>query len=109
MNELTKTKTSKEIYPVLCTFPVTAVNSESIVVIGHKNLLFSLECLKYHVNNQYKLLSCISGVDLIECYYRFCVVYDLLSLVHSSRLRVKVFVNEITSIDSLVNIYINSD
>jgi len=109
MNQIIKPQIVKEVYPFLCIFPTTLVNSEKIVVIGHNYLLLSLNCLKYHIHNQYKLLSCISGVDLIECSYRFCVVYDLLSLTHNSRLRAKVFVNEITSVDSLVDLYINSD
>jgi NADH-quinone oxidoreductase subunit C len=55
------------------------------------------------------MLSCISGVDFLDKTYRFCVVYDLLSLTYNSRLRVKVFVNEITSVPSSVNVFINAN
>ena len=41
--------------------------------------------------------------------YRFCVVYDILSLRYNSRLRIKIYVNEITSIDSCISVYVNSD
>jgi NADH/F420H2 dehydrogenase subunit C len=54
-------------------------------------------------------LSCISGVDFIHSHYRFGIVYDLLSLVNNSRLRVKVLVNEITSVDSIVPIFTNAN
>jgi NADH:ubiquinone oxidoreductase subunit C len=37
------------------------------------------------------------------------VVYDLLSLTYNSRLRVKVFINEITAVPSACDIYINSN
>jgi len=37
------------------------------------------------------------------------VVYDLLSLLHNSRLKLKVYTNEITGVKSLVSIYKNSD
>jgi NADH-quinone oxidoreductase subunit C len=55
------------------------------------------------------MLTCISGVDFLDKTYRFCVVYDLLSLTYNSRLRVKVFVNEITSVPSSVNVFINAN
>jgi NADH:ubiquinone oxidoreductase subunit C len=82
---------------------------EDIVVVSNTNLLFTLRCLKLHVNYQYKMLSCISGVDYINCKYRFGVVYDILSLINNHRLRIKVFVNEITPVDSAVFIYTNSN
>jgi len=98
--------TMEDILPILSSSPLA---SEKTLVLSHKNLLFSLNCLKLHISYQYKLLSCISGVDFVNCKYRFGVIYDVLSLTYNSRLRVKVFVNEITSVDSIVNIYINSD
>lgn len=95
-----------KIIPVLSSFPSS---DEKALVLSHKHLLFSLNCLKSHVNYQYKLLTCITGIDYINCKYRFGVIYDILSLTYSSRLRVKVFVNEITSVDSVIDIYSNSD
>ena len=92
--------------PILSYFPQS---NEKTIILSHKNLLFSLNCLKLHINYQYKLLSCISGVDFLNLKYRFGVVYDLLSLTYNSRLRVKVFVNEITSVNSVVEIYKNAD
>jgi NADH:ubiquinone oxidoreductase subunit C len=94
------------IIPVLSSFPSS---DEKALTVSHKHLYFSMTCLKSHVNYQYKLLSCITGLDFINCKYRFGVVYDLLSLTYNSRLRIKIFVNEITSVDSIVNLYINSD
>jgi NADH/F420H2 dehydrogenase subunit C len=82
---------------------------ENSIVVSHDNLLFSLTCLKNHTTCQYKLLSCISGVDFLGKDYRFSVVYDLLSLVYNTRLRVKVFVNEITPVPSVVSVFINAN
>jgi NADH/F420H2 dehydrogenase subunit C len=95
-----------DIIPMLSSFPSA---DEKTLTLSHKHLSFSLNCLKRHINFQYKMLSCLSGLDLINCKYRFGVVYDLLSLTYNTRLRVKVFVNEITSVNSVVDIYINSD
>lgn len=82
---------------------------ENHIVISQKNLLFVLNCLKLHIGYQYKLLSCITGVDFLGLSYRFGVFYDLLSITHNCRLRLKVYVNEVTSIDSITNIFKNSD
>jgi NADH dehydrogenase (ubiquinone) Fe-S protein 3 len=85
------------------------INKETILVLSKTNFLFVLFLLKNHIYFQYKILSCISGVDLIGKKYRFCIAYDLLSVTFNSRLRIKVFVDEIATIPTLVNIYINSN
>lgn len=82
---------------------------EKSLVIPNNHLLFSLNILKSHISYRYDLLSCISGVDFLNFKYRFGVIYDLLSLTYNSRIRVKVYVNEITSVDSVIKIYKNSD
>lgn len=82
---------------------------EGIIVIQNNHLLFTLKVLKHHIGYRYTLLSCISGVDLLDRNYRFSVVYDLLSLTYNSRVRVKVFIDEITFVPSSCEIYINAD
>jgi NADH:ubiquinone oxidoreductase subunit C len=48
-------------------------------------------------------------VDFLTKNYRFSVVYDLLSLTYNSRLRLKVFTNELQSLPSSVKIFINAN
>jgi len=85
------------------------LQGEGVFIVLNKHLLFVLTFLKLHIGFQYTLLSCVSGVDILNSKYRFAVVYDLLSLTYNSRIRVKVFVNEMTAVPSLISIYINSD
>lgn len=85
------------------------INKESILTFSKDYLLFNFKFLKNHVSYQYTVLSCISGVDLIEKSYRFCISYDLLSLVFNTRLRVKVFVDKIATVKSINSIFINSN
>ena len=85
------------------------VNDEPIIIVSNDKLVFSLTILKRHVACCFQMLSCISGVDLANEVNRFIVVYDLISLTYNSRLRVKVFVNETTPIESMVSIYINAN
>jgi len=84
-------------------------SEENVLTISNLNLILVLNCLKLHINFQYRLLSCISGVDFLGQNYRFCVAYDLLSLGFNSRLRLKIFVNEITPILSITPIFINAN
>ena len=83
--------------------------NEKSIGLSCENFFFSIKCLKLNFNYQYSLLSCISGVDLLKKTYRFSVVYDLLSLTFNTRLRIKVFLNEITPIYSIVPLYINAN
>lgn len=82
---------------------------ENNLIVSHDKLILALNVLKLHVGYQYKMLTCISGVDFLGKDYRFSVVYDLLSLTFNSRLRVKVFVNEITPVPSCIEVFINAN
>jgi len=106
MKRLKNFEEIKDLLPILT---YQEFKDENILVVSNNNLLFSLQFLKNHIGYQYKLLSCISGVDLLGKDYRFSVVYDLLSLTYNTRIRVKVFINEITFVSSIVNIFINAN
>ena len=82
---------------------------ENVLIISVEYLSFILTFLKNHINYKYTLLSCISGVDIIDKKYRFNIVYDLLSIYFNNRLRVKIFINEITTINTITDIFINSN
>ena len=95
-----------KIIPLLA-FQIIRNEISLIISIQHFNFVFNV--LKNHINLQYKLLTSISGVDLLKNEYRFLVVYDLLSLVFNNRIRIKAYCNEYTSIPSLTPLYINSN
>ena len=96
----------KTVIPVLSFY---SLKKENTVVVLNSNLLFCLTFLKNNIGYQYKLLSCVSGVDFLLKKYRFAVIYDLLSLTYNSRLRLKIFVNEITLVPSSVSVFINAN
>jgi NADH:ubiquinone oxidoreductase subunit C len=80
---------------------------EQILIINKSFLLFVLHNLKLHSLFQLNSLVCISGVDLIGFQYRFSVVYELLSLSFNHRIRLKVFLNEFSTLSSISDIFIN--
>lgn len=83
--------------------------NEIIIVSSQFFLHFIFFFLKNHINYQYKVLSYIAGVDLIDKQYRYCVVYDILSLSFNSRLRIKSLINLGMNCFSLTSIFKNAN
>ena len=102
-------KSFEQLVKIVPTLTYQKVADENSIVVSHDKLILALNVLKLHLGYQYNLLTCISGVDFLGKEYRFSVVYDLLSLTFNSRLRVKVFVNEITSVPSSMEVFINAN
>lgn len=84
-------------------------NTEISLLVRVKNLLTSLFILKKSMLYQFNLLTAISGVDYYNNKYRFNVTYELLSLAYNARVRVKVFLTELDSIPSVVEIFRNAN
>ena len=80
-------------------------SKESSFVIQTNLLNNVMLVLKNHFKYQFKVLTCISGVDYTENLYRFQVVYELLSIKYNSRIRIKVLVDELTPINSIENFF----
>lgn len=83
--------------------------SEKTNFIENNVLLVGLYCLKKHMNYQYALLSCVSGLDFLDSEQRFGLVYELVSLKFNHRVRLKIYVNEITPVNSIMSIFKNAD
>lgn len=61
--------------------------------------------LKNHTNSQFKILSDIVVVDYINKKERFEIIYNLLSIRFNNRLKIKININELQQIDSIVGIF----
>ncbi len=96
----------KNILPLII---LTRAKTNLVLTTSFVYLQFITFLLKNHLNFQYKVLTCISGVDLVNVRYRFCLVYEFLSLVFNSRLRLKTYINNLTSVESITNIFINAN
>lgn len=82
--------------------------------IAHGELMFTIkrESLKRFIsfllndaNCEFKQLSDICGADYPDRDERFDVVYNLLSLKHNFRIRVKLHTSENTPVDSITSLY----
>lgn len=83
-------------------------NKERSFFVSNNLLNEILTILKNHFKYQFKVLTCISGVDYPEKLYRFQIVYELLSIKFNSRLRVKVLVNELIPVNSIEHIFLGA-
>lgn len=98
---------------ILPIFFTQRFSNEVTYIVNKQNISFILLCLKLHIKYQYKILSCISGVDLLfsllNTNYRFSIVYDLLSIRFNLRVRVKIFLHELSTVLSSTIIFINAN
>jgi len=80
-------------------------NSEVTLVVQTNDLLNILLFFKNHILCQFKLLTCISGVDYPMNKYRFKLVYELLAIRYNSRIKIKVFTHEFIALDSCYKLF----
>ncbi len=78
---------------------------ELSLTVHRDNIVEVLKLLRDDVNTQFKLVMDICGVDFPESEERFCVVYNLLSLPHNLRLRIKVWTSEAVPVPSVTSVY----
>jgi NADH-quinone oxidoreductase subunit C len=75
-------------------FPPDAARGDAVVVVERAALAAALEALRDHPDLRFEMLSDLTAVDYLGRVPRFEVVYQLYSLTHNHRLRVKVPVPE---------------
>ena len=87
---------------------IVLLNNDIIIYAKLESLLFILQILHKHTLFQYKILSDICVVDFLDKNWRFEVNYILLSLKYNSRIRIKIYTDELTAIDSCTTLYKNA-
>ena len=84
---------------------VEFVHDQLIVWTSPESLLALMTFLRDDQRCQFRLLCDICGVDYPERAARFEVVYNLLSLNHNLRIRVKLAADEATAVPSITSLY----
>ena len=75
------------------------------LLVKPSNLINTLIFFKNHINSQFSILTCITGIDYPSNKCRFQLIYELLSIRYNTRIRVKLFTSEINPINSSQNIF----
>jgi len=96
---------SQYLLDILPIINYTFNKNELCINIPFNKIIPILFFLKNHTNSQFKILSDICVVDYINKKERFEIIYNLLSIRFNNRLKIKVCINELQPIDSIVNIY----
>jgi len=78
---------------------------ELSITVHSADLLKVLKFLRDDANCQFKQVMDICGVDYPGSDPRFCVVYNLLSLTHNCRVRIKVWTDETTPVSSATDLF----
>lgn len=90
----------------ICPLEKIQIFKEDISLVIKPLLLTNfLIFFKNHILYQFKVLTCISGVDYPLNKFRFQIIYELLTVRYNFRIKIKIFVNELMTVDSSNNIY----
>ena len=81
------------------------VNDQIEIIIDKEKLISSIIFLKDNIDCQFKQLTDLAGVDYLGRKSRFEIVYHLLSFKFNFRIRVKVLIDEDSSIESLTPVF----
>ena len=78
---------------------------ELTIYIPPSGVIPVITFLKYHTAAEYTMVADITAVDYPTRNARFEVVYNLLSVRHNSRIRVKTYADEATPVPSITSLY----
>lgn len=78
---------------------------ELTIYIPPSGVIPVISFLKYHTAAEYTMVADITAVDYPTRSNRFEVVYNLLSVRHNSRIRVKTYADEATPVPSITSLY----
>lgn len=83
----------------------TVWKDELTICIPPAGVIPTFTFLKYHTAAEYTQVSTITAVDYPTKDQRFEIVYNLLSVRHNSRIRVKTYADEATPVPSVTSLY----
>jgi NADH dehydrogenase (ubiquinone) Fe-S protein 3 len=86
-------------------FRFSVWKDELTIYIPPSGVLPTFHFLKYHTAAEFTMISDITAVDYPTRDARFEVVYNMLSVRHNARIRVKTYADEATPVPSLCSLY----
>ena len=98
-------KFSQYLLQILPIISYTIYKNELCINVPSDKIIPILFFLKNHTNSQFKMLSDICAVDYINKKQRFEIIYNLLSIRFNNRLKIKISINELQPVDSVVSVF----
>lgn len=105
MNNLFIAENLKNITKTLPILKIQIHQKEISLLVKNEHLISVLIFFKNHIKYQFKILTCISGVDYPSNKYRFKIVYELLSVKYNIRIRIKTLTDELTPLESCGSVF----
>lgn len=87
----------------------SVVKDELTLYVAPDGVVPTMTFLRDHTNCQFKSVMDICGVDYPSRAKRFEVVYNLLSVKHNSRIRVKTYADEVSPVPSVTGLFRGAD
>jgi len=94
-----------DIVRILPIIQIGLYNGQYCFLIQVNLLKKLLLIVKHHFRYQFKVLTCISGIDYPKSLYRFKLAYELLSIKYNARLRIKIIIDEVSPVSSIEKIF----
>lgn len=90
---------------LICAISFSVWKDELSIHVPPSAIIQVFTFLKYHTSAEYTQISDITAVDYPTKDQRFEVVYNMLSVRHNSRIRVKTYADEATPVPSICPLY----
>lgn len=84
---------------------IIIIKNEIIIYTCINNLNNLIYFLYNHTNTLFKILPDLTAIDYPNKKLRYEIVYLILSIIYTTRIRIKILINEITLVPSIINIY----
>ncbi|KAJ8302441.1 hypothetical protein KUTeg_018837 [Tegillarca granosa] len=89
---------------------VQVTNGDELEIMIHpEGILCVITFLKDHTNANFENIVDVTAIDVPSRQYRFEIVYNLMSLMFNSRIRVKTYTDELTPIESVTSVYLGAN
>jgi len=80
--------------------------SQKIIIIFEPyTMIFSFGSFFTHLSYQFKQFISMAGIEYLQCKYNLGVIYEILSFTFNFRLRLKLFINDVTEVFTLSKVY----
>jgi len=99
----------KNLLKLLSCLQINLFYNEVYCSIPEKLILPTIIFLRDNTNCQFKILSTITVIDYPEKLLRFELIYELLSIRFNTRIFLKIFINELSSVNSLFLVYLSAN
>jgi NADH/F420H2 dehydrogenase subunit C len=88
--------------------PLIRLHSKQYLTLS-KHLSLILQILKTSVVYNFNMVSCITGLDLMNPFKRFCIIYELFSVLNNLQIQIKIFITPKEKVNSITSYFLSAN